>query len=506
MIRAAGRAPIRYHCPVGQGGAGTDEPLRSAMLVVLFATPALLPILGDVPVRDPDVWWHLATGRWILAHHAVPHVDPFLAGWAEHPWVAYSWLFDVVVYGLFERLGHAGLTVYATVMSLALVGAIYSLVYRISRHFPIAVVLTALVSVSTWRHQGARTFLLTMTLFACELDLLWQARRTGRYASLLWLVPLFVFWANVHIQFVYGLAMLAIAVVEVVYERSTAVGIGPRRSPDRRAALMIGIFLACCAATLVNPYGWRVYQVVYEYAVQAAPWHYLLELRAPTFRSPLDWVVLALAFGGAFALGGRRVRVFPLLLLAMAVVFSFRAMRDSWMVAMVGAVILADASAGVNVLVVPVRWPSVGAVAARSAAVLAIVASVWMLESAAGPPPEAVIATSYPAGAARFVETSKLEGPLFNHMNWGGYLIWRLPDHPPSIDGRTNVQGDEALDRSMRVWNAARRWQDDPKLAAAGIVIADLTEPLTDRLRTDPRFELVYEDEVAAVFSAGSGH
>ena len=45
-------------------------------------------------------------------------------------------------------------------------------------------------------------------------------------------------------------------------------------------------------------------------------------------------------------------------------------------------------------------------------------------------------------------------------------------------------------------------WDTDPELSAAGVVIAPVKLPLTSLLRLDPRFRLVYEDDVAVVFVA----
>jgi hypothetical protein len=49
------------------------------------------------PVVDEDIWWHLATGRWVAEHHALPQADPFSAYGQTQPYVAYSWLFDLLV-------------------------------------------------------------------------------------------------------------------------------------------------------------------------------------------------------------------------------------------------------------------------------------------------------------------------------------------------------------------------------------------------------------------------
>jgi hypothetical protein len=54
----------------------------------------------------------------------------------------------------------------------------------------------------------------------------------------------------------------------------------------------------------------------------------------------------------------------------------------------------------------------------------------------------------------------------------------------------------------MATWDGAPDWAADPDLRKAGLVIGPVTAPLTQLLRLDPRFELAYEDKLAAVFVA----
>ena len=110
------------------------------------------------------------------------------------------------------------------------------------------------------------------------------------------------------------------------------------------------------------------------------------------------------------------------------------------------------------------------------------------------------VATHYPAQAAAFVEQNGCRGPLYNHFNWGGYLLWRLPGLPVSMDGRTVIHGDERLKRSAHTWAGFPDWDSDPELAAAGVVIAEVNMPLTQLLRLDHHFRKVYEDSVSVVF------
>jgi hypothetical protein len=71
---------------------------------------------------------------------------------------------------------------------------------------------------------------------------------------------------------------------------------------------------------------------------------------------------------------------------------------------------------------------------------------------------------------------------------------------PVSIDGRAAFYGDQRIDRSVATWSAQPDWASDAQLMKAGVVIGPVKAPLTQVLRMDPRFQLAYEDKVAAVF------
>ena len=64
-------------------------------LVVLFGS-----VLALRRISEFDFWWHLASGRWIAEHFAVPSTDVFSYTASEHAWVNVQWLFDLVLYGL----------------------------------------------------------------------------------------------------------------------------------------------------------------------------------------------------------------------------------------------------------------------------------------------------------------------------------------------------------------------------------------------------------------------
>ena len=48
------------------------------------------------PLVDPDLWWHITAGRWMIAHGEVPTVDYWNMFGVGKPWRAYSWSVEVI--------------------------------------------------------------------------------------------------------------------------------------------------------------------------------------------------------------------------------------------------------------------------------------------------------------------------------------------------------------------------------------------------------------------------
>lgn len=78
--------------------------------VVLFALLAAAALAAIAPVRNYDFFWHLATGRWIVEHRALPLSDPFAVASDRVPWINGEWLFEIVLYGAHRIIGTSGMS------------------------------------------------------------------------------------------------------------------------------------------------------------------------------------------------------------------------------------------------------------------------------------------------------------------------------------------------------------------------------------------------------------
>ncbi|HCT60347.1 MAG TPA: hypothetical protein DGA22_05630 [Acidobacterium sp.] len=473
----------------------SEQVARVVLLAALFSAIGLT-CLRTSPGSDLDIWWQMRAGQWIAHHHAFPHIDFFSRITPARPWHAYSWLFELLTLGLYRSFGFLGLMAYLIGFMLAITVAMYRMVARLQSDFTIAILLTAAGVLSIDRLYQPRSWLPSILFFVIQLDLLDRARRSGQWRKLLWLLPLYALWANLHIQFIDGLVVLAATACEPLLRRFWPCP----QAPGGPASRLFAILGGCIVAAMANPYGWNIYHIAYKLASEPGVINKIQELLAMPFRHWEDYTILALAVGSAAALARKRMPDLWLsLLLAMGLVISFRSQRDVWFLASVALLILASQLPGRGDAVRAPRWRRWQAVTAVLAATIAVMAAGGWLMHVSNESLHKKMAKDLPLQAVEFVKEKGYSGPLFNDYGWGGFLIWHLR-MPVSIDGRAAFYGIQRMNRSSQTWGGQPGWQDDANLKTARLVIAPVKDALTQLLRLDQEWKLVYEDKQAAVF------
>lgn len=441
---------------------------------------------------DPDFWWHLRAGDWILGHHAVPWREPFGRYILGKQWFEYSWLFDCLVSLLYKLGGLLAIFALTRVMMAACVLGLFDIVSQyVSQGYALALSFVYLVTL--FQLETPRSWLFSILLFTLELRLLLKAYEKNRPWLLACLIPLFAIWANLHVEFIYGLGLLGLfGVVSSLPERW--------RTNEKRLFApgwwWIGLALST-ASTLVNPYGWRVYQVIYSYASDKAGLWALQEMRPFTFEGVGEWAAIALLILAIGAMAwSRKLSVLSCALLVVGCWFGFQAARHIWFLSMTSAVVAARAlreRGAAN----PLNWRQI-----LTTVLITVCAYAVEIHWGATSTAELEEATkrAYPVDASMFIADHNLPEPLFNTYDWGGFLMWKLPAMLVSIDGRGNLYGNEGVARFIDTVNGTKNWRNDPKLQNARTVLLPPGVPLSSLLRLDPAFKVEYEDNVAVVF------
>jgi hypothetical protein len=478
-----------------------EELFRRSLLFAGLCCLTLAISMTQNVATDPDIGWHLSAGRWMVEHGTVPTTDPFSLYGQGKPWVAYSWLFELIVYRLVQAFGIVGLLIYTVTLSLGITFALFTLIRRLEQNVSIVIGLTALGILGMAPLQTPRPWLFTIVLFIIELDLLLTALRTGNYRYLIALPFLFALWANLHIQFIYGLFTLVIFSIEPLIEQALELPFSFNNVKSAFNTRLWLIVLACFVATLATPYHIHLYETIIDTMSQTGVYQYISELQSMSFRQFPDWIVLGLILGATLLLGQKaRAKPFPVLMLITGILISFRSMRDVWFVVLPAIIIIASVRPvpSIDSRFKIKKFQMLVAFVITCLVVIFFVHKRKLTENGLND----AVAKNYPVAAVEIIKTRGYTGSLYNHFDWGGYLILNLPQLPVSMDGRSNVHGDKRIERSIKTWKGEHDWADDSELAQSKLVIAPINMPLASLLRFDKRFDLVYEDDVAVLFIA----
>ncbi len=477
------------------------RPFQLLALVLFLALLAGLLFDGKVTILDRDLWWHLKVGDWIVEHRAVPHAGIFSRTAGTRPWVAYSWGAEILLSRAYAWFGLVGLALFGVLLSLAAASVLFWMLHRLSGRFWVAWIVSLAGSFAfVFSLAPPRPVFFTMILFTVALTLLLEAQRTGRFQLLYWLPFIFVLWANLHIQFIYGLCVVGLFIgLNLLQRMASSTGIGPRvvQSPALPLPGLIGIFLACLVASCIGPYSYHLYQVVMTYSHLEAHYLWIQELQSFDFKNFTHYILLLLTAAAFFAVGWRKkLDLFKLSLLIVASVVAFRTRRDAWFLAVSAAVFIADCRGEENERTPTLKLSDLVGAASVLAILMFLTARNFGFTTR---DLERVISRNYPVEAVNFLRRNPLPGPLYNNLGWGGFLIWYMPQYPVSIDGRTDLYGDELVLREMKSEEGGS-YASDSHLNEARLVLLSKKIPLANILTTDPHFRIVYQDQISVVF------
>ena len=111
------------------------KSLESRLIYLFLLYPFLALIAGLYslqPLEDYDFFWHIATGRWIVEHHAIPYTDPFsftTSSTSSHVHFVLSgyWLSQVLYYAMYYIFGWNGIILLRFLIMLALIYSLFKL-------------------------------------------------------------------------------------------------------------------------------------------------------------------------------------------------------------------------------------------------------------------------------------------------------------------------------------------------------------------------------------------
>jgi hypothetical protein len=412
-----------------------------------------------------DFWHHLARGQAIASSGEM--IDHDMATYTVAPEQTFqdtNWLAQLCYHHLFA-VGGLSLVQFANSLLLAMMaGVLVWLCWRSSRSLTLAAAVTAFAFLGLWQLLLIRPQTFSMLLFVV---LCWVLQQSATQRWLLLVPPLILaLWTNLHGGFPIGLILVGCYLLAAGLDAWQEQGSSFWRDGRFRALALC--LAACVLATLVNPYGWRVYQYVLHTSGVASA-RRIDEWEPPGLNMLVGkvWIASVLGLIVLFALPGRRPTKSEICLVVCFLPLACSSVRMVawWLLACapIAAAQLAAVLPSGALAEEDSREATRGTILTFALFVAGCVVSLPWLERYN--PVLAILPRTRPElelqSAADGLRERLPSGRIFCRFDWGEYLGWSLaPDYKVFMDGRIEIFSDTVWNEYTAVTRGRGDWQE----------------------------------------------
>ncbi len=493
-------------------------------------------VFGLKQVREPDIWWQLLSGRWMLEHGQVTHTDIFSYTMTGVRWVNVKWLYEVLIASIEKIFGPEGVMLLQGIVNVSIMFLLGQLLKQARKHWQLpmsaffTVISVLLFFVMVEYRMAGRPEMVSHLM--CALMLWWFFRNPQlQWKHLIIPVVLQCLWANMHEGYPIGIVMTGAFAISSIIAYFWNKNDNYLRIAGR-AGVLLGLSIL---ALLVNPNGWQLWLQPFEIFRQVNVNKYTTELYSAL--QPDYWTIQAQIYIACLALAvtfwilrlvqaskendnrfKNPLTVFYLLLIVLFGYLSLTANRN-----IPFATIILFPSLPIMAAWAIDKWHIYRkgiytALVKRSvllASIIAIVLYVYVVNNKyyiATKSPNRyglkIDASHAPLGAVAFIKQHNIKGTAFSDYFVSSYLLWALyPDFKSYIDLRDlDVFSSQFFDDYFKLYNDPQRFEGlNKKYHFNYVVLANKQlDGLQRKLYWGEGYNMIYVDESAVIFLKNS--
>ena len=504
----------------------TPSRLVSGLILALFFLGLGFygVLISAIVLRQADICFLLATGRWICTHHMLPLTDPFswTVAYNPMPYVIEKWLSEVVFFVLESHFGAFGLELFSALLSVA---AFVVIPYRIASLLKIsrwaALVLTITCASVSLCHLFARPELFSYLFTAVWLELLiaLSLKHEIKKQALFIFFVTSVLWANMHTTFFVGMGLIAAYIFSSLLASKISTG---KFSIEWTAAISLVVSLL---ASLINPYGIGIWlnllpsfsesggnftnhelQPLYDHVLQESSgfifYSFILQCLCSFLLLLRGGIKFPVTTGAIFIritlitsiIGGiKSVRAIPLAGLIIAISSMYllfeKPLKLSVALETIEQCLRKTIVLGQNQFSV--------------IATCVVVFSCYLTALAIPPelPPPHPMLTP-PVEGIKFLEKSTPRGRLLNEMAFGSYIMWRMNPNPPIfVDPRLNLYGLKLINDYNTLAFCKPGWKTLLDTYKIDWIFMPLDMPIVYQLSQSTQWKILHKDALSIVIA-----
>ena len=499
-------SPATYQTPSVAPDALQLTERLSARTLLLGGVMTVILVLFIGVEQDPDFWWHLRIGRWMVEHGQLPSQDLFTFTAASHVWTDHEYLTEILMWLTYSTLG---LTALCVAFGLLTWGGFWLIYLQVRRQpFVFIGVGLAIAAVAGSPIWGPRAQMITFALSCLELYWL-QGYLAGRSRAINYFPLVVILWANLHGGWVIGFVWLGVALVAELLSWAWDQDNPAHRMHVRRLAV---IGLASAVAVAATPHFLSLYPYPFQTQGSEAQQRLIVEWASPNFHDLFLRPFEAMAFLVIAGFALRRPSLYQFLLTAAALFLALQSVRNvALFVAAATPVMITTYGEWWREFAAARKWtyglPPRRLFAVITAIVLIFIALITTVRVANNVSPahqQSMDVESYPVAAADWLAAHPEVGTrMYNQYGWGGYLANRFypdPNRRVFIFGEAALMGDQLLNEYQDVQTLRPDWKQVLDKYGVDYIVYNKDAALSNVLATQSDWTLVYQDRVAVIY------
>jgi hypothetical protein len=457
---------------------------------------------GKRALVDGDTLWHIKFGDLILERGELITRDIFSHTAAGKPWTSHEWLAEVIMAAVHRLAGLPGVVIFYFLIAALSFWLLFKIAQKCGAGEWLSIFSVSLALCLSLTHLLARPHIFTWLLGLITLYLLLKGGRS------LFLLPLLMIpWANLHGGFALGLALQSLFLTGRILDDLRSEAPRPTwREFWNKNKIPCLVLLLSLLATGINPFGYRL--LLFPFEVSKGSFSSLIgEWQAPSlqdfwyFRLYLLFLFFLLCFSGP------RISWFNRLLLVFFVNASLTHVRHISITGFFLTPLVVQATKPyldrwswnrkqgppkTGLCLSPVTGPA--ATLVLGLLLISLSALHWhpweKLTRVIIPLPD-----KFSSEVVEFLKRNPPIGKMFNHDEWGDYLIYAM-NPPPELflDGRLDMYGEKIAGDYAKIVYLDREAEHLLEEYDIDVVLFP-PAPFTRFLNATGRWKEIYQDD-----------
>ncbi len=475
----------------------------------VYISFALALALSIKNFREPDLWWQIRTGQWILAHKQVPQTDVFSFTHFGQSWINIKWGFEVLAAILSDTFGPESVFVLQMACSVLILFMLKKILELLDLFDPITFFIASFILLFGIEYRMiGRPEMFTHLLIVMSIYI--HLYSTHKNSRALWLlIPLQILWTNIHEAYGLGIVIAGIFLVWNLFDSL--------RHKKSLNFIPLIVFFLTLGSVALNPRGILLYKKAIDIYFQVNENKFTSELSS--FTSALYWQKEAYLFSAIILsiiasimllskqkklqeLFQKFTPAYIILLIAMTFL-AFSAYRNIALFLLVAFPLLV----WIFKTLLPMKpsWSKPLSAIGIISYFLVVSNTYYHFTHSRDRFGLEVLSTNNPMGAAQYIEQRGLiQQKGFADYLTSSYLLWKLqPNFKSFIDLRDlDVFPKSFFNTYLELIQDTKKFHelDLKENFKYAVLFRKTAEPIHHYLYTDTLFACTYVDAVAAVY------